>query len=182
MTTGGPLGERLVTAPQLLDLCDQALGEISRRRHLFSWLRGPGADEWLAVDAYYPANRLVVMCRERPAASDELIAERVPEHGLRLLALAPDELAADPAGVDAALRRRLEPLRRREPAPQPRLPPPDPSHRQPTRAPRPQAIRRERTRGVAPPARHHPLAAALLIAALVTVVVIAVAIVTAAHG
>lgn len=181
MTTGGPLGERLVTAPQLLDLCDQALGEISRRRHLFSWLRGPGADEWLAVDAYYPANRLVVTCRE-PTAYDELIAERVPEHGLRLLALAPDELAGDPAGVDAALRRRLEQLSPREPAPAPRLPPAVPSQRKPTRPSRPQATRRDRVGVDAAPARRHPLAAALLIAALFTVFVIAVAIVTAAHG
>lgn len=148
MTTVGPLGERPVTAPQLLDLCDRALGEVSRRRHLFGWLRAPGGEDWLAVDAYYPGQRLVVMCREQPEPGDELIAERVPEHGLRLLVLGPEEIHGDPAGVDEALRRRLaqlgppprpraEPvgggpgvvaktvaaLAQREPAPHPRRPP-----------------------------------------------------------
>ena len=182
MTTGGPLGERLVSAPQLLDLCDQALGELSRRRHLFAWLRAPGAEDWLAVDAYYPGHRLVVMCREAPAEDEQLIATQVPEHGLRLLTLAPDELASDPAGVQAALGRRLDQLR---PAPSRSRPPaalaasrPKPVRRSPPRRPANGA----RARVVAPPARHHPVTAALLIATLVIVLVVAVAIVTAAHG
>ncbi|HWE34674.1 MAG TPA: hypothetical protein VG410_14375 [Solirubrobacteraceae bacterium] len=246
MTTGGPLGERSVTAPQLLDLCDRALGEVSRRRHLFGWLRAPGAEEWLAVDGYYPGNRLVVVCCDEPTADDELIAERVAEHGLRLLALAPEELAADPAGVDAALRRRLDQLgpppprpralpvngergpvaktvaalAQREPVPQPRrqpaVPPPAREavtrgaefvathrvkidqtahaaaisrHRKPIRRSSGGPIRRGtsgpaggRARALAPAARRHPVAAALLIAGLVIVVVVAVAIVAAGHG
>ena len=189
MTTDGLLGERPhasaspLPVPQILDLCDRIVGEIGRRAHIFGWLRGADDESWLTVDAYYPANRLVVICRERPTDTDELIAERVPQHGLRLLTLAPDELADDPAGVDAALRRRLDALGRREAAPQMRLPPPAvPSYRKPPRPSRPQAIRRAPTGVAAPPARHHPLAAALLIAALFTVFVIAVAIVTTAHG
>lgn len=123
MTTGGPIGERPVTAPQLLDLCDQALGEVSRRDHLFGWLRAPGADGWLPVDAYYPGNRLVVLCRERPSAGDELIDERVPDHGLRLLRLAPGELRGDPEDLQTALRRRLDALG--PPPPRPRSVPVD---------------------------------------------------------
>jgi hypothetical protein len=124
MTTGGPIGERPVTAPQLLALCDQALGEVSRRRHLFGWLRAPGTDEWLPVDAYYPGNRLVVVCRESSSAGDELIDRRVPEHGLRLLRLAPDELTGHLEDVQTAVRRRLDAL---GPAPpRPRAVPVDP--------------------------------------------------------
>jgi len=123
MTTGGPLGERSVTAPHLLDQCDRALGEISRRHHLFGWLRAPGTDEWLPVDAYYPGNRLVVLCRDGRSAGDELIDQRVPEHGLRLLRLAPGELAGDPAGVETALRRQLDALG--PPPPRPRAVPID---------------------------------------------------------
>jgi len=124
MTTGGPFGERSVTAPQLLDLCDRALGEVSRRHHLFGWLRAPGTDEWLPLDAYYPGNRLVVLCRDGPSAGDELIDQRVPEHGLRLLRLAPGELAGDPAGVQTALSRQLDALG--PPPPRPRAVPIDP--------------------------------------------------------
>jgi hypothetical protein len=89
MTTDGVLGE-------LLDICDGMLGEIGRRSHLFGWLRAPGGEDWLPVDAYYPGNRLVVMQREALTADDELIAERVPQHGMRLLWLAPDEFSPDP--------------------------------------------------------------------------------------
>ena len=47
---------------------------------MFAWLRAPGAgaDEWLAVDAYYPRARLVVMCRSRPGPHDSLYRELVP--------------------------------------------------------------------------------------------------------
>jgi len=111
MTTEGLLGERRpddsseagravpddgMPAPALLDLCDRALGEIGRRSHLFGWLRAPGSEDWLPVDAYYPGNRLVVMQREPLTADDELIAELVREHGMRLLWLAPHELPSDP--------------------------------------------------------------------------------------
>src|SRR5580700_2316802 len=102
MTNDGPFGERRANptpgaAPQLLDVCDRLLGERGRRRHLFGWLRTPDAEQWLPVDAYYPGNRLVVLCRDRADDGDgdgddgddgdRLIAARVPEHGLRLLRL-----------------------------------------------------------------------------------------------
>src|ERR1700686_1345654 len=63
--------------PAILALCDRVVGEIGRRSHLFSWLRAPGSgpEEWLAVDAYYPGHRLVVVCREDRSASDYLYAE-----------------------------------------------------------------------------------------------------------
>jgi hypothetical protein len=109
---------------QILDLCDRALGESGRRRHLFAWLRAPGAgpEEWLPVDAYYPSHRLVVVWREQPSASDSVFADQVPAHGLRLLELSPAVLDADPAG---SLRRMIADL----------APPPEPEPSRPTVAP-----------------------------------------------
>src|SRR2546421_11361013 len=96
------------SAGAILALCDRLLDEVGRRSHLFSWLRAPGSGpgEWLAVDGYYPRNRLVVVCRE-DRSHDGLFAELVPAHGLRLLGLAPSELSAEPAEAEAALRRRI---------------------------------------------------------------------------
>jgi hypothetical protein len=53
-------------------MCDRLLDEVGRRRHMFAWLRAPGAGagEWLAVDAYYPRARLVVMCGPSPGRHD----------------------------------------------------------------------------------------------------------------
>jgi hypothetical protein len=84
---------------EILDLCDRALGEPGRRRHLFTWLRAPGAalDEWLPVDAYYPSHRLVVVWHEEPPASDTVYANEIQAHGLRLLELSPAALDDDPA-------------------------------------------------------------------------------------
>jgi hypothetical protein len=101
-------------AGTILALCDRVLGEIGRRSHLFAWLRAPGAGpgEWLAVDGYYPANRLVVVCRVPDDPLSEVYAELVPAHGLRLLQLTPSELGADaeatelpdPAAAETMLR------------------------------------------------------------------------------
>jgi hypothetical protein len=111
-----------LTVPSVLDLCDRVLGEIGRRSHLFAWLRAPGAgpQEWLAVDAYYPGNRLVVICRDEPTEHDHLYAELVPAHGLRLLELAPSQLSADAAQAGLTLRRRIAELNL-PPRPAPRL-------------------------------------------------------------
>jgi hypothetical protein len=78
-------------APTILSMCDHLLGEPGRRHHMFTWLRAPGSgtDEWLAVDAYYPRARLVVMCRSRRWPHDALYRELVPAHGLGLLTLDP---------------------------------------------------------------------------------------------
>src|SRR5260221_601824 len=85
---------------QLLDLCDRIVGEMARRRHLFAWLRAPDAAVgWLAVDAYYPASRLVVVCRSEPGPHDHLYRDLVPGRGLRLLEFSP---AALPVQRDAA--------------------------------------------------------------------------------
>jgi hypothetical protein len=82
----------------ILDLCDRLLGEVGRRQHLFAWLRAPGAPagEWLAVDAYYPARRVVVVCRDEAGEDDGLFDELIPAHGLRLLRIAPASLGPDP--------------------------------------------------------------------------------------
>jgi len=103
----------------VLDLCDRILGELGRRGHMFTWLRAPGADreDWLAVDAYYPANKLVVLWREQPSPDDHLYAELIPNHGLRLLELEPELLGPN---AELALREMLaalgpSPRRAREP-------------------------------------------------------------------
>lgn len=90
----------------ILDLCDRVLAEPGRRRHLFAWLRAPdaGPEEWLHVDAYYPAHRLVVLWREQRSAYDHIYAQQVPAHGLRLLELSPEQLGGDP---DATLRQMI---------------------------------------------------------------------------
>ncbi len=92
-------------APTILSICDQLLGEAGRRDHMFAWLRAPGAgaDEWLAVDAYYPRARLVVMCRSRPGPHDSLYRELVPAHGLGLLTLDPAVLGNDRQAVQETL-------------------------------------------------------------------------------
>jgi hypothetical protein len=96
----------------ILLACDRLLGEIGRRDHMFGWLRRPSsvATEWLTVDAYYPGNRLVVLCRPRDPEDAALCAERIPAHGLRLLEIGPHELPEDPAGRRAWLERRLAEL------------------------------------------------------------------------
>jgi hypothetical protein len=116
MTVEGSFGERAgatprpLDVPRILDLLDQTLGEIGRRRHLFGWLRAPGAEEWIPVDAYYPGNRLVVICRDQHGDAERLIEALVPEHELRLLSLVTAEIIGDPDSTRAALERELSEL------------------------------------------------------------------------
>jgi hypothetical protein len=86
---------------------------------MFAWLRVPGssAGEWLAVDAYYPRSRLVVMCRASPGPHDALYRELVPARGLGLLTLDPAALGDDPGTVEGAVAAKifdLEHVPRRE--------------------------------------------------------------------
>jgi hypothetical protein len=111
-----PAAERgrtsVLSHADVLSLCDRRLQEVGRRNHLFGWLRPPGAgaDGWLPVDAYYPRNRLVVLYRPRARAHDQIYRELIPEHGLRLLVLSPDELGSTAAGAERALSGMLERL------------------------------------------------------------------------
>ncbi len=91
MTTDSRAGA--VLGAEILSACDRILGEVGRRQHMFGWLRLPDApaDEWLAVDAYYPGNRVVVACSGQ---HDALLSELVPAHGLRLLLVDPEDPAA----------------------------------------------------------------------------------------
>ena len=116
------------SATSVLATCDRLLDEVGRRRHVFAWLRAPGssAGEWLAVDAYYPRARLVVMCRPEPGPDDVLYRELIPAHGLGLLMLDPSALGGDPAALEAALAARLRDL---EPAPRPQAAPKPPGQR-----------------------------------------------------
>jgi len=128
-------GERRgIPAPTILAMCDRLLGEVGRRRHMFSWLRvpGSGSEDWLPVDAYYPRARLVVICRPGRGPHDGLYRERVPAHGLGLLTLDPSLMGDDEAAVEAALAARifdLEHVPRPAPiqaSPAPRAPAADP--------------------------------------------------------
>src|SRR5437588_8973751 len=89
----------------ILATCDRLLDEVGRRRHMFAWLRVPGtsAGEWLAVDAYYPRARLVVMCGPTEGPHGALYRELIPSHGLGLLMLDPAALGDDPAAAEAAI-------------------------------------------------------------------------------
>ena len=83
-----------VTPAEALDVCDRIIGEPSRRRHLFAWLRAPDAPwaEWLPVEAYYPGRRLVIIWRSEPGPNDDLYRQLVPAHGLHLLELTPETM------------------------------------------------------------------------------------------
>ncbi|WP_084349426.1 hypothetical protein [Janibacter limosus] len=111
----------------VLDLCDQVLGERSRRQHRFDWLLGDvgknGSARRLPVDGYWPGCGLVVEYRElqhdRPTAHfdkpdrltvsgvhrgiqraiyDARREELIPAHGLRLVVVKPADLDADARG------------------------------------------------------------------------------------
>ena len=109
-------------APTILSLCDGLLGEAGRRHHMFAWLRAPGAGtgDWLAVDAYYPRARLVVICHSGPGPHDSLFREQIPAHGLGLLMLDPAVLGSDREAVKASLAAKffdLEHVEQRRPRP-----------------------------------------------------------------
>ncbi len=97
----------------ILGICDRALGEAGRRRHLFGWLRDPDAanEGWLPVDGYYPRNRIVVVCRAQPGRHDRLYSELIPAHGLLLLVVSPSDLEGDPEIVRRRIERMIEALR-----------------------------------------------------------------------
>ncbi len=95
----------------ILELCDRILGEVGRREHRFAWLVAPGAGpgEWLAVDAYYPGRRLVVILdTTEPLA--ELCAELIPQHGLQLLEVSTGDLGPDRSAAEPALQRMIDSL------------------------------------------------------------------------
>jgi hypothetical protein len=100
-------GTQALDVAEILGLCDSIVGHPGRRRHLCGWLKAPGAgpEQWLVVDSYYPASRLVVVCRAEPGPDDHVYRELIPPHGLRLLELAPSELGADRSAAEASLRK-----------------------------------------------------------------------------
>jgi hypothetical protein len=109
-------------APTILSLCDGLLGEAGRRHHMFAWLRAPGAGtgDWLAVDAYYPRARLVVICGSGSGPHDSLFRKQIPAHGLGLLMLDPAVLGSDREAVKASLAAKffdLEHVQRQRPRP-----------------------------------------------------------------
>jgi hypothetical protein len=115
-TKRGPTDEEPdgLPAATILALCDRLLEEVGRRRHMFAWLRAPGssAGNWLAVDAYYPRARLVVMCSAMPQRYERLYRELIPAHGLGLLMLDPATLGDDPEAARARLAAKLLDLER----------------------------------------------------------------------
>jgi hypothetical protein len=117
----------------VIDLCDTILGEPASRQHRFDWLVGdPGRDgrpRTLPVDAYYAEHRVVIEYRERQHDEavphfdkpdvltisgvhrgvqrqryDQRRAVEIPAHGLRLIVVTPNDVAADQRG--RLLRRR----------------------------------------------------------------------------
>lgn len=111
----------------VLDLCDEVLKERGLRQHRFDWLLGDpgksGRRAKLPVDGYWPEAKIVVEYRElqhgRPvphfdkpdrltvsgvhrglqrAIYDARRDELIPKHGLRLVVIAPTQLAANARG------------------------------------------------------------------------------------
>lgn len=97
---------------EILELVDRILAEPGRRSHVFGWLRRPGGSnhDWLPVEAYYPASRLVVISQDKAAPYRDLFAELVPAHGLRLLEIGPQELGGGRSAARGRLERRLAEL------------------------------------------------------------------------
>ncbi|MGN6168366.1 MAG: hypothetical protein ACTHQQ_09370 [Solirubrobacteraceae bacterium] len=115
-------GDNGLGIPEILDVTDRLLGERGRRSHLFTWLRRPGGGpaDWLAVDAYYPGNRVVVVCQVTADPYREVFAELIPAHGLRLLEIDQDALVGGRESARRALEQRvaqLGPLPERSAAP-----------------------------------------------------------------
>jgi len=102
---GDERAERTLPEETILSMCDELLGEVGRRDHIFHWLRASGADadEWLPVDSYYPRARLVVMCRADLGPHDSVYRELVPARGLALMRLDPATLGTDQEAVREAL-------------------------------------------------------------------------------
>ncbi len=111
-----------LSAEEVVAIVDHILSGPGRRRHLFTWLRAPGADneDWLAVDAYYPAHRLVVVCQDTASEHESVFSELVPAHGLRLLEVRLAECSAGRQAARQLLERRIAEL---GPPPEPRAAP-----------------------------------------------------------
>jgi len=107
-----PDGDGALAIPEILDLTDRLLAERGRRSHLFAWLRRPGGGpaDWLAVDAYYPGSRVVVVCEETAAPYHEVCAELIPAHALRLLEIDSGELSGGRESTRRALEHRIAQL------------------------------------------------------------------------
>jgi hypothetical protein len=111
----------------VIDLCDELFGARASRQHRFAWLVGDrgrdGRPRPLPVDAYYESLALVVEYRERqhgqPVAFfdkptiltvsgvhrgeqrriyDRRRDEMIPQHGLRLWVIQPDDVGGDTRG------------------------------------------------------------------------------------
>jgi hypothetical protein len=122
-----PPPDRVRDEIYVIDLCDKLFGLRASRQHRFGWLVGdPGADgraRHLPVDAYFEELGLVVEYREhqhdRPVPFfdktdrvtvsgvhrgeqrriyDRRRNELIPQHGLRLWVISPDDVGADRRG------------------------------------------------------------------------------------
>ena len=110
--SGRAPGDSRPGVPEILDLTDRLLGERGRRSHLFTWLRRPdgGPADWLAVDAYYPGNKVVVVCRDTAGPHAEVFGELIPAHGLRLLEIDRGQLVGGREPVRRALQQQIAQL------------------------------------------------------------------------
>lgn len=105
-------GDSRLGIPEILDLTDRLLGERGRRSHLFTWLRRPGGGpaDWLAVDAYYPGSKVVVVCRDTAGSNREVFGELIPAHGLRLLEVERGQLVGGREHARQALEQQIAQL------------------------------------------------------------------------
>ena len=74
----------------ILELCDDVIGKPSLRGHRLHFLRGVNGHR-IAVDAFYPALRLIVQYQEREESA--LAQDELKRYGVRVMELRVQEFA-----------------------------------------------------------------------------------------
>ena len=74
----------------ILELCDEVIAKPSLRDHRLHFLRGADGHR-IALDAFYPALRLIVQYRERDEAA--LPQDELTRYGVRVMELRMEEFA-----------------------------------------------------------------------------------------
>lgn len=114
LATVRAMGRETSDEEYVLQLCDELLGEVGLRQHLFDWLLGDpgkhGSRRRLPVDGYWPGHRVVVEYRELQHGSSDSAFRQARTHdgewcssgsaapALRLAARGADSRAWPPTG------------------------------------------------------------------------------------